>query len=287
MNKKQFFTIGEMARQTGVNFNSLRYYEKLGILPPAWTDPENGYRYYSFTQLHIVEAIVLCRHLNIPLSRFRDFINPEKGTLHYDRLVEEGIARAEEQIQTLQQKIRFLRLMETDYHRAEYILKKNHAVSCFFPPLTLWLTPYDGDEKGPSYSRILKKSMKEIEKAGLKVGLVYGLVYLSKTNRTSFFMEIDDSSGSAESHSQVLSLPSSWYRCMVQKQSAIKEAPRLFSDLFDKSYDKIIFESELFTGDFRYHEPLYEVDCILPPSYAPSDGDDVFPFIPFASYSEK
>lgn len=57
MNKEKFITIGQMAKQTGVNFNSLRYYEKLGILFPSYIDPQNGYRYYTFSQIHIVEAI--------------------------------------------------------------------------------------------------------------------------------------------------------------------------------------------------------------------------------------
>ncbi|MGN0953622.1 hypothetical protein [Dialister sp.] len=100
-------------------------------------EPENGYRYYTFTQLHIVEAIVLCRNLNIPLACFRDFIDRPKGTLRYDKLVQEGIEKAEKQIKMLQKKIQFLRLVENDYHRSEYTLHRNHPVSCLSFPHTL------------------------------------------------------------------------------------------------------------------------------------------------------
>lgn len=70
-------------------------------------EPENDCRYYTFTQLHIVEAIVLCRDLNIPLACFRDFIDRPKGTLRYDKLVQEGIEKAEDQIKMLQKKFNF------------------------------------------------------------------------------------------------------------------------------------------------------------------------------------
>lgn len=35
----RYFTISRFARLRGIDINSLRYYERLGILKPAWTDP--------------------------------------------------------------------------------------------------------------------------------------------------------------------------------------------------------------------------------------------------------
>ena len=45
MDKQNLLTIGNLSKQTGVHVKSLRYYGQLGILLPAYTDPDTGYRY--------------------------------------------------------------------------------------------------------------------------------------------------------------------------------------------------------------------------------------------------
>lgn len=55
-----FLSIGELAKLRNVNVQSLRYYEKLGILIPAYINPESGYRYYSLEQIMILDTIILC-----------------------------------------------------------------------------------------------------------------------------------------------------------------------------------------------------------------------------------
>lgn len=51
MDKQNLLTIGNLSKQTGVHIKSLRYYEQLGILRPAHTDPDTGYRYYTLSQI--------------------------------------------------------------------------------------------------------------------------------------------------------------------------------------------------------------------------------------------
>lgn len=50
MEKKDLLSISELAAISGVNAKSLRYYDRLGILRPAFVDPDSGYRYYAFYQ---------------------------------------------------------------------------------------------------------------------------------------------------------------------------------------------------------------------------------------------
>ena len=56
----ELLTIGNLSKQTGVHVKSLRYYEQLGILLPAYTDPDTGYRYYTLSQIPVVNAIRAC-----------------------------------------------------------------------------------------------------------------------------------------------------------------------------------------------------------------------------------
>lgn len=106
---KKFFTISEFARLRNININSLRYYEKIGLLKPAHIDPNTKYRYYSAGQLSTLDTILLCIDLNIPLKELVHYID-ENGTLHSKRLFQEGKRVSEiriNEIQTGLQKIEY------------------------------------------------------------------------------------------------------------------------------------------------------------------------------------
>lgn len=61
-----------------VNINSLRYYEKIGILKPHHVDEQTGYRYYSPDQLPILDVILLCLDFGMPLKELRAYISDDK-----------------------------------------------------------------------------------------------------------------------------------------------------------------------------------------------------------------
>lgn len=60
--------IKQLASATGVDIETIRYYEKLGLLPePARKD--NGYRDYEASHLERLSFIRHCRALEMPLSQ--------------------------------------------------------------------------------------------------------------------------------------------------------------------------------------------------------------------------
>jgi len=68
MKRKNLFSIGEMAKLHDVPIKTLRYYDEIGVLTPAYVNPENGYRYYSLAQFEILSTIKYLRFLGIPLA---------------------------------------------------------------------------------------------------------------------------------------------------------------------------------------------------------------------------
>ena len=57
---KDYFTRGEFAKMNGTSLFTLRLYDKMGILKPAFTDRESGYHYYSVLQSQQLMSINLC-----------------------------------------------------------------------------------------------------------------------------------------------------------------------------------------------------------------------------------
>lgn len=95
--KHKLLSIGEVSRMKGVSPKSLRYYEQLGILAPAYVDPHSGYRYYAMNQMIVVDVIVTCVELGIPLKSLTDYVG-ESGALDIGSLLAEGRTKALENL---------------------------------------------------------------------------------------------------------------------------------------------------------------------------------------------
>ena len=71
---KNLFPIGEVSKLFHISVSSLRHYENIGLLTPAYISPESGYRYYGTEQFEILNTIRYLRVLDMPLSEIEDFL---------------------------------------------------------------------------------------------------------------------------------------------------------------------------------------------------------------------
>lgn len=60
-------TVKQVSELTGVSIRTLRYYDEIGLLPPA-SHSEGGYRLYDDTALERLQQILLFRELEFPLK---------------------------------------------------------------------------------------------------------------------------------------------------------------------------------------------------------------------------
>ena len=67
-------TIGAFAERTRLSPKALRLYDRLGLLPPAKTDPASGYRLYGEDQVASAQLIALLRRLDMPLLVIADIV---------------------------------------------------------------------------------------------------------------------------------------------------------------------------------------------------------------------
>lgn len=59
--------IGTVARETGIPSKTIRYYESIGLIPPARRG-DNGYRRYERTDVETLRFIQRARNLGFPLQ---------------------------------------------------------------------------------------------------------------------------------------------------------------------------------------------------------------------------
>ncbi|MFC4562975.1 MerR family transcriptional regulator [Nocardiopsis mangrovi] len=114
------FAIGDFARLGLVSVRMLRHYDAIGLLRPARTDPDSGYRYYTAGQLPRLNRIVALKDLGFTLDQVRAIcdatVAPEElhGMLRLRRAeLEERIARDTERLARVGARIR---TMESEGH---------------------------------------------------------------------------------------------------------------------------------------------------------------------------
>ncbi len=96
--------IGELAKATGVDVETIRYYEKAGLLPrPARRN--NGYRAYGAEQLERLAFIRHCRALDIPLADVRRLLNfvakPQSDCDEINQLIDAQLAKVRARLKSM------------------------------------------------------------------------------------------------------------------------------------------------------------------------------------------
>lgn len=96
---------GELAKQANVNSETLRYYEREGLLPePARS--ESGYRLYTDTDIKRVRFIKRAQDLGFSLREIKELLalklDSSQSASEVKRLAEQKILNIEEKIESLQ-----------------------------------------------------------------------------------------------------------------------------------------------------------------------------------------
>lgn len=73
---REYYTVGETAKIFNVSTDTLRYYDRIGLLHP-WKNGENGYRYYSKAQFEIISMIMLLRSMDTPIEKLMEIIHSD------------------------------------------------------------------------------------------------------------------------------------------------------------------------------------------------------------------
>jgi DNA-binding transcriptional MerR regulator len=79
------WSIVEVARRAGVSSRTLRHYDDVGLVPPAYVGA-NGYRYYDQDALLRLQEVLLLRELGLPLDAIRRILD---GTSHRTAVLRE------------------------------------------------------------------------------------------------------------------------------------------------------------------------------------------------------
>ncbi len=264
--KQKLLTIGLLSKITDVSIKSLRYYEQIGILPPAYTDEKTGYRYYSFSQIYIIDAIQFCLELDIALKTLKNFLSEDKTHIYYNKLIEYGFGVAEQKLKKLNKQIAMLKNVRREIQRSEICLRQKKPERHFLAKKYCLTAPYDGNRNTTSYNKNLANLLMQISHNGWQNGYENGVLTVWKKGQTKQFVYAEflpQDEKIPPEEKNVLVLPPADYICQTVPKSATGKAAEIFGNILNEQNNARIFETELFTGDFNFSNPLYELRCLI------------------------
>ncbi len=101
----KYLTIGQLAKKAGVNIDTIRYYEKQGLIPKP-SRRESGYRQYSEDSVKRILFIKRAKELGFSLKEISELLSLRLGSSttcgDVKKRADIKIAEIGEKIQTLQ-----------------------------------------------------------------------------------------------------------------------------------------------------------------------------------------
>ena len=98
-------TIGEFAWLSQVTVETLRHYDRVGLLKPVDQDPFTGYRHYALDQLPRLTRILALKDLGLPLTEIAHLLDQEVTAGEIRGILEVKQVELEQQIREAQQRL--------------------------------------------------------------------------------------------------------------------------------------------------------------------------------------
>lgn len=255
--KNNLLTIGDISKRTGCSIKSLRYYDSIGILKPAYVDKETNYRYYTFEQTRIVEIIQLCIMLDIKLKDVNKLTMKEDNTLDYSNLIKHGKKITTEKILDLQNTLIILDNLQDEIERMNSY--GNEERKEFYLPAKYYYTqPLFETEINDNYFKLLNKVFTDALNQNLFLKNDYGTIISLVDNKLQKFVAVEVDEKHQESEN-VITIKKGSFLCQKTNEFDLNKIIHLFSNI--QSSAKTIIITQGYSYDFS--SPYFEAKCSL------------------------
>ncbi len=119
--KMKKYSIGEVSDQLGVSRDTLRFYEKKGIIQPE--KQKNGYRTYTYEDIKKLSSIMFYRRLNFSIDDIGRILY-KSSFPSYCSMIREKIAEEKKQMEKHRQSLIHLTHLQKHYQNVEKCLNR-------------------------------------------------------------------------------------------------------------------------------------------------------------------
>ena len=256
-----YLTIGEVSKITGVSSKSLRYYDEVGILKPAYVHPETGYRYYSPKQLKTLDYISACIMMGIPLKDLKNYMN-ENGDLQFSEVLlkgKENVLRQREMLNLI------LHAINNSLQHLENTPESNPGPDKYkrlVQQRYIVRFPYDGPMDFRSISVRLKKCVNQAYAAGIIPIIPTGFIYEYRDQILQTYIYFETLSRNLK-HPWIAALPEGEYWCMQGPLQPILPPDKVFAELTAERDSWTIIATDLLSPSLSWDQFALEYQMLV------------------------
>ncbi|MCC8103216.1 MAG: MerR family transcriptional regulator [Clostridiales bacterium] len=256
---ENYLSIGEVAKIRNIDVQSLRYYEKLGILIPAYINPQTGYRYYSMEQLMILDTVILCIDLGIPLKRLKEYVDSE-GQLEFERLLRDGKKIAEEKIAKINAGLDSIdRTLRHINEQKAFQGRTGHYSRYIYERFILSI-PCEKKMEAKTYEKNLTHLFDLAKQDGLHASFPHGTISAYSDGKylgTKMFLEV-----ARDSSDKAKFLPGGNYLCYQEPREKHSDPTAIFPCELFAGKDVDVIVSSMSPNTYKYDKVIMEFQVI-------------------------
>jgi len=263
--KEKLLSIGEISKLTGAGIKALRHYEKINILKPSYVDPVSGYRYYRFSQTHVVELIRFAVELDIPLKEVTNYVD-DLGNLDFEAFIARGNVLVRDKMKRLEGMLNFF-----DIFDEKLALQKEHQLKQFYtrriPRKTFYTIPYEQSFDDVDHQEIAKLFLDlphEDDLDGESGWFDYGFLFehSPKGSKRYVFVELPQNSTLDAKNFERKIIPSGTYHCHQSNDYQIEHVTEIFNDYLKGKPNFTAIETEIYFCNYNINHPINELRVI-------------------------
>ena len=226
----QKLSIGQMAELNHVSEQTLRLYDKEGLLVPRCVDPVTGYRYYHIIQSAKLDLIQNMKVYGMTLRQIRSFLDSNDPAALREMLSEQ-VTSIEERIRQLRRSQSAITRTLDNYRRYEAMPQNGEIFLEYIPERRIFryscdVNYFDQDESGYEYMLRQMKTNLVANNMPLSyftnIGTIIRREHLVPdslfSNEVFLFVDEDDSSQAMET------LPAASYLCLCSDEFSMEAA---------------------------------------------------------------
>lgn len=226
----QKLSIGQMAELNHVSEQTLRLYDKEGLLVPRCVDPVTGYRYYHIIQSAKLDLIQNMKVYGMTLRQIRSFLDSNDPAALRALLTEQADS-IEERIRQLRRSQSAITRTLDNYRRYEAMPRNGEILLEYIPERRIFryscdVNYFDQDESGYEYMLRQMKTNLVANNMPLSyftnIGTIIRREHLVPdalfSNEVFLFVDEDDSSQAMET------LPAASYLCLCSDEFSMEAA---------------------------------------------------------------
>ncbi len=262
---EKYLSIGEVVKMKGVSHRALRHYDDLGILVPAYTNPETKYRYYSKNQIIVLDIILLCVALGIPLKQFKNYLL-EDGSIDAKQMIIDAKAKAVQVENEIKQKLYFLDSASEHFSDVDTISQQKQAYTKQILQ-RYFLTAHAPENFGThaDYWTKLTTLYKTALKKGFALSINQGLCFYLQNGQAQvkYFIEIQQPQFVEQGHPDILVIPKAEFLCEFFEDRCFFEALEKYQS--HKSYlaGNMLILCDILEGNISHKAAPFEIQLLL------------------------